>query len=128
MSDANKKKVLEKRYRRTRAHQRLRQRLAGTPERPRLAVFKSAKYVYAQIIDDESGRTLASATSLEAALKGRIDGGAGNKAAARLVGEAVAERAIERGISQVVFDRGGYRYHGKVRELAEAARSKGLQF
>jgi large subunit ribosomal protein L18 len=128
MSDANKKKVLEKRYRRTRAHQRLRQRLAGTPERPRLAVFKSAKYVYAQIIDDESGRTLASATSLEAALKGRIEGGTGNKAAAKLVGEAVAERAIERGISQVVFDRGGYRYHGKVRELAEAARSKGLQF
>lgn len=128
MSDANKKKVLEKRYRRTRAHQRFCQRLAGTPERPRLAVFKSAKYLYAQIIDDENGRTLASATSMEAALRSRIEGGAANKAAAKLVGEAVAERAIERGISQVVFDRGGYRYHGKVRELAEAARSKGLQF
>ncbi|MCB1007349.1 MAG: 50S ribosomal protein L18 [Acidobacteria bacterium] len=128
MSDANKKKVLDKRYRRERAHQRLRQRLVGTPERPRLAVFKSARYVYAQIIDDETGRTLAAATSLEPALKERIGGSAATKDAAKVVGEAVAERAMEKGISQVVFDRGGYVYHGKVREIAEAARAKGLQF
>jgi len=128
MSDANKKKVVEKRFRRERAHQRLRQRLAGTPERPRLAVFKSAKYLYAQIIDDESGRTLAAATSLEPALKERIDGSASTKLAAKVVGETVAERALEKGISRVVFDRGGYLYHGKVREIAEAARAKGLQF
>jgi len=128
MSDANKKKVVEKRFRRERAHQRLRQRLAGTPERPRLAVCKSAKYLYAQIIDDESGRTLAAATSLEPALKERIDGSASTKLAAKVVGETVAERALEKGISRVVFDRGGYLYHGKVREIAEAARAKGLQF
>ncbi len=128
MSDANKKKVLKKRYHRTRAHQRLRRRLSGTTERPRLAVFKSAKYVYAQVIDDESGKTLVAATSLEPALKGKIEGSAATRVAAKVVGEAVAERALEKGISRVVFDRGGYLYHGKVRELAEAARAKGLQF
>jgi large subunit ribosomal protein L18 len=128
MSDLNKKKVLEKRYRRERAHERLRQRIVGTAERPRLAVFKSAKYVYAQVIDDEKGTTLVSATSLEASVKGKIEGSAANKAAAKLVGETVAERALARGIQKVVFDRGGYQYHGKVKELAEAARAKGLQF
>ena len=128
MSDLNKKKVLEKRYRRERAHERLRQRIVGTAERPRLAVFKSAKYVYAQVIDDEKGTTLVSATSLEASVKGRIEGSAANKAAAKAVGETVAERALARGIQKVVFDRGGYLYHGKVKELAEAARAKGLQF
>ena len=128
MSDLNKKKVLEKRYRRERAHERLRQRIVGTAERPRLAVFKSAKYVYAQVIDDEKGTTLVSATSLEDSVKGRIEGSAANKAAAKLVGETVAERALARGIQKVVFDRGGYLYHGKVKELAEAARAKGLQF
>ena len=128
MSDLNKKKVLEKRYRRERAHERLRQRIVGTAERPRLAVFKSAKHVYAQVIDDEKGTTLVSATSLEASVKGRIEGSAANKAAAKAVGETVAERALARGIQKVVFDRGGYLYHGKVKELAEAARAKGLQF
>ena len=128
MSDLNKKKVLEKRYRRERAHERLRQRVVGTTERPRLAVFKSAKYVYAQVIDDEKGTTLVSATSLEPSVKGRIEGSAANKAAAKVVGETVAERALARGIQKVVFDRGGYLYHGKVKELAEAARAKGLQF
>ncbi len=128
MSDLNKKKVLEKRYRRERAHERLRQRIVGTAERPRLAVFKSAKYVYAQVIDDEKGTTLVSATSLEASVKGKIEGSAANKEAAKVVGETVAERALARGIQKVVFDRGGYLYHGKVKELAEAARAKGLQF
>jgi len=128
MSDLNKKKVLEKRYRRERAHERLRQRVVGTTERPRLAVFKSAKYVYAQVIDDEKGTTLVSATSLEPSVKGKIEGSAANKLAAKVVGETVAERALARGIQKVVFDRGGYLYHGKVKELAEAARAKGLQF
>ena len=128
MSDLNKKKVLEKRYRRERAHERLRQRVVGTTERPRLAVFKSAKYVYAQVIDDEKGTTLVSATSLEPSVKGRIEGSAANKLAAKVVGETVAERALAHGIQKVVFDRGGYLYHGKVKELAEAARAKGPQF
>lgn len=128
MSDLVRKKVTEKASRRRRAHQRLRQRLAGTAERPRLSVFKSEKYVYAQVIDDASGRTLVAAASSEPGLKGRIDGGAATRAAAKVVGEAVAERALAKGIDKVVFDRGGYLYHGKVKELAEAARAKGLQF
>lgn len=128
MSDLNKKKVLEKRHRRERAHERLRQRVVGTAERPRLAVFKSAKYVYAQVIDDEKGVTLVAATSLEPSVKGRLEGAKGNKVAAKAVGETVAERALANGIQKVVFDRGGYLYHGKVKELAEAARAKGLQF
>ena len=107
---------------------RLRQKLAGTPERPRLSVFKSARYVYAQVINDETGQTIVSAASMEPALKGLIEGGAATMAAAKAVGEAVAERALAKGIQQVVFDRGGYLYHGKVKELAEAARAKGLQF
>jgi large subunit ribosomal protein L18 len=128
MSDLVKRKVLDKRYKRERAHQRLRQRLAGTAERPRLAVYKSEKYVYAQLIDDERGHTLVSAASLEPDLKGRLAKGAANRAAAKLVGETVAERALAKGIKKVVFDRGGYVYHGKVKELAEAARAKGLEF
>lgn len=128
MADLVRKKVMEKASRRKRAHQRLRQRLAGTPERPRLSVFKSARYVYAQVINDETGHTIVSATSLEPSLKGLIEGGPATMAAAKAVGEAVAERALAKGIQQVVFDRGGYLYHGKVKELAEAARAKGLQF
>jgi large subunit ribosomal protein L18 len=128
MSDLHKKKVVEKRYRRERAHQRLRQRVTGTAERPRLAVYKSERYVYAQVIDDDLGRTLVAAASLEPELKGRLAGGGANKSAAKAVGEALAQRAMEKGIKKVVFDRGGYRYHGKVKELAEAARAKGLEF
>ena len=128
MADLVRKKVMEKTARKKRAHQRLRQKLAGTPERPRLSVYKSSKYVYAQVINDETGNTLVSATSHEPALKGLIEGGAATMAAAKAVGEAVAERALAKGIQQVVFDRGGYLYHGKVKQLAEAARAKGLQF
>jgi large subunit ribosomal protein L18 len=128
MANLVSKKVMEKASRRKRAHQRLRQKLAGTPERPRLSVFKSAKYVYAQVINDATGHTIVSATSQEPSLKGLIEGGAATMAAAKAVGEAVAERALAKGIQQVVFDRGGYLYHGKVKELAEAARAKGLQF
>ncbi len=128
MSDLVRKKVTDKTSRRRRAHQRLRQRLAGTAERPRLSVFKSEKYVYAQVIDDGTGKTIVAAASLEPSLKERITGGAATRAAAKVVGEAVAERALAKGIDKVVFDRGGYLYHGKVKELAEAARAKGLQF
>jgi large subunit ribosomal protein L18 len=128
MSDVNGRKVFEKLSRRTRAHKRLRQKLAGTAERPRLAVFKSDKFVYAQEIDDDAGRTLVAATSLEAEVRSQLTGGTANKAAAKLVGEKVAERAMAKGIKKVVFDRGGYQYHGKVKELADAARAKGLDF
>ena len=128
MSDLQKRKAIDKRYKRERAHKRLRQRVAGTAERPRLAVFKSEKYVYAQVIDDDRGHTLVAATSLEPALKGKLAKGTADKAAAKAVGETVAERAMAKGIKKVVFDRGGYRYHGKVKELADAARAKGLEF
>jgi large subunit ribosomal protein L18 len=121
-------KLQEKIRRRTRAHARLRQRVVGTPERPRLAVHKSLRFVYAQVIDDSTGRTLAQASSQEAGLKGQMTAGAASKAAARLVGETVAERAKSQGIARVVFDRGGYIYHGKVKEVAEGARAKGLEF
>src|SRR5687768_6258210 len=118
----------EKNRRRTRAHQRLRQRVNGTPERPRLAVYKSEKYTYAQVIDDLSGRTLAQANSSEEAIKSQLKGGAATREAARLVRETVAERAKSQGISKVVFDRGGYIYHGKIKKVADGARAKGLEF
>lgn len=123
------KKTKKKRERRRRAHLRVRSRVRGTAERPRLAVFKSLRYVYAQVIDDQAGVTLAAASSLEPGVKSAIEeGSAASRAAARAVGEAIAERAREKGIERVVFDRGGYRYHGKVREVAEGAREKGLEF
>ena len=118
----------EKNRRRERAHQRLRQRVVGTPQRPRLAVHKSLKYVYAQVIDDTTGRTLAQANSQETAVKSEVKAGAASKAAARRVGELIAERAKSQGVEHVVFDRGGYVYHGKVKEIADGARAKGLQF
>lgn len=121
-------KARAKQERRSRAHQRLRQRVAGTPERPRLSVFKSARYIYAQVVDDRAGRTLAQANSLEPELRQRVGGGAKSKAAARTVGEAIAERARAKGVQKVVFDRGGYVYHGRIKELADAARAKGLEF
>ena len=120
--------AIQKRTRRRRAHARVRARVSGTSARPRLAVFKSGRYVYAQLIDDVNGATLAQANSREADLRAGIEGGAGSKAAARAVGETIAERAKEQGIAKCVFDRGGYIYHGKVKELAEGARSKGLEF
>lgn len=127
MSDVG-KKTQQKRARRERAHLRLRARISGTTERPRLSVFKSSRYIYAQIIDDSTGTTLVAASSLEAGLRDRLSDGTGNKAAAKVVGEAVAERAKEKGVAKVVFDRGGYVYHGKIKELADAARSRGLEF
>jgi large subunit ribosomal protein L18 len=122
------KQSKRKQWRRERAHLRIRSRVSGTAERPRLSVYKSLRYVYAQIIDDRQGVTLVSASSLEPELKGQLTAGTGNRAAAKLVGALIASRAKERGIAKVVFDRGGYVYHGKVKELAEAAREQGLEF
>lgn len=114
-----------KRTLRTRRHARIRKRLAGTAERPRLAVFRSGRHISAQVIDDEAGHTLAAASTVEAALRQRSGG---NAEAATAVGRLVAERAREQGISRVVFDRGGNRYHGRVAALADAAREAGLEF
>lgn len=112
---------------RRRVHKRIRRKIMGTGERPRLNVFRSLNHIYAQVIDDMSGATLVSASSVEKKNgAGRSSGG--NVAAAREVGKRVAERAREKGISHVVFDRGGYLYHGRIKALADAAREAGLQF
>ncbi len=108
---------------RERIHARIREKLAGTGARPRLNVYRSLNHIYAQVIDDQTGRTLVSASSLAMKLKT-----GGNVAAAREIGKAVAERAVEKGVKQVVFDRGGYLYHGRIKALADAAREAGLQF
>jgi large subunit ribosomal protein L18 len=109
---------------RKRIHKRIRRKLQGTPERPRLAVFRSVAHIYAQVIDDSKGRTLVAASSVEKA--GKTAGG--NVAAAKTIGKAIAERAKEKGINRVVFDRGGYQYHGRIKALADAAREAGLEF
>ncbi len=110
---------------RTKRHERIRLSLAGSGERPRLAVFRSLNQIYAQVIDDSSGRTLASASSLEASLRGR-DGSKSDRA--RAVGSLLGERARAAGVDSVVFDRAGFRFHGRVKSLAEGAREAGLQF
>ena len=109
---------------RTRIHKRIRSRVSGTPERPRLAVFRSVNHIYAQVIDDGQGHTLVAAASTEKDLRGK----GGNVEGAKLIGEKIAERAKEKGIGKVVFDRGGYQYHGRVKALADAARQAGLEF
>lgn len=113
--------------RRLRRQRRVRKRLFGTPERPRLAVFRSSKHIYAQVINDHAGATLASASTLDPEVKAQVKYG-GNKAAASIVGRVVAERAKKAGIDKVCFDRRSYKYHGRVEALAEAAREAGLQF
>jgi large subunit ribosomal protein L18 len=128
MSDHVTKRMRQKRERRERAHLRVRVRVQGTGERPRLSVYKSLRYIYAQVIDDTRGVTLAAAGSADAAVRGQLSKSTASQEAAKLVGALVAERARERGIEKVVFDRGGYIYHGNVKALAEAAREKGLQF
>jgi len=112
---------------RRRIHRRVRVKVSGTAERPRLCVFRSSTHLYAQVIDDAAGRTLVAASSVDKEMRKEIKGG-GNVAAAKIVGQAVAARARAKGIAQVVFDRGGYRYHGRVKALAEAAREAGLKF
>ena len=104
-------------------HKRIRRKVAGTGARPRLAIYRSLNHIYAQIIDDEQGRTIASASTTEKDLRGATGG---NVEAAARVGRAIAERALSKGVESVVFDRGGYRYHGRVKALAEAARAAGL--
>ena len=121
------KKSQTSRAARVRRHVRVRKSLAGTPERPRLAIFRSLNHIYAQVIDDVRGQTLVTASTLEEQLRGRTDGRT-KAEAAKLVGQLLAQRAREQGVSQVVFDRGGYRYHGRVKALAEAAREAGLEF
>jgi large subunit ribosomal protein L18 len=113
-----------KREIRRRIHERIRSKVRGTAERPRLAVFRSVANIYAQVIDDGRGATLVSASSIE---KGKRAVG-GNLAAAKTIGKLVAERAKEKGIKRVVFDRGGYLYHGRIKALADAAREAGLEF
>ena len=112
---------------RERRHLRVRRKVVGTPEHPRLCVYKSLRHIYAQVVDDTAGRTLVSASSLEKALAEELKSTKGGEAAAA-VGKAVAERALQAGLSQVVFDRGGWPYHGKIKLLAEAAREAGLKF
>jgi large subunit ribosomal protein L18 len=112
---------------RQRVHLRVRTRVNGTPERPRLSVYRSVGHIYAQVIDDRTGKTLVSASSIDKETRKDLKGG-GNVAAAKIVGRKVAERARATGIELVVFDRGGYKYHGRVKALAEAAREAGLKF
>lgn len=128
MPESMTKKNKQKRWRRKRAHFRVRNRMRGTEERPRLAVFKSARHIYAQVIDDDAGRTLASASTLDQDVIGKLEGSSrGNVAGAKAVGEVVAERAKAQGVESVVFDRGGFIYHGKVKAVADAAREAGLK-
>lgn len=121
-------KTQERAVRRKRAHFRVRARVSGTGDRPRLSVYKSSKYIYAQVIDDLKGETVAQASSAEPGLRERYEGGGDSRAAAKLIGETVAERAREKGIERVVFDRGGYIYHGRIKAVADGAREKGLEF
>jgi large subunit ribosomal protein L18 len=106
---------------------RVRRSIRGTTDRPRLTIFRTHKHIYAQVVDDSTGRTLASASSMDKALRDGLGFG-GNKQAAEAIGKAVAERAKAAGVSQVCFDRGSFRYHGRVAALADAARAAGLQF
>ena len=109
---------------RIKRHMRIRNKISGTPERPRLNVFRSGKHIYAQIIDDINGVTLVSASTMDK----DFDGYGGNKEAAKKIGKTIAERAAQKNITEVVFDRGGYVYHGRIKELAEGAREAGLKF
>jgi large subunit ribosomal protein L18 len=118
---------LSKDAHRQRVHARVRRKVSGTPERPRLCVYRSVGHIYVQVIDDRGGRTLCSASSVDKETKKALNGG-GNIAAAKNVGKIIAERAKAVGVSKVVFDRGGYKYHGRVKALADAAREAGLQF
>ncbi len=112
---------------RRRVHERVRAQIAGTAERPRLNVYRSLEHIYGQLVDDSAGKILVSASSLDKAVRKELKGG-GNVAAARVIGRILAERAKAKGVTEVVFDRGGYKYHGRVKALAEAAREAGLRF
>ena len=120
----------EKKEIRGRIHKRIRRKLAGTTERPRLAIFRSVAHIYAQVIDDLSGQTLVSASTVEPSVKGTFAKGVsgGNIKGAEAIGKTIAERSIEKGIKRVVFDRSGFLYHGRIRAVADAARKAGLEF
>jgi large subunit ribosomal protein L18 len=113
---------------RQRRKKRVRKKVKGMPDAPRLSVFKSSRHIYAQIVDDISSRTLVDVSSVSRDLRPQLQGKGGNREGAALVGEWIAKRALERGISQVVFDRNGFLYHGRVKVLAESAREHGLKF
>jgi large subunit ribosomal protein L18 len=117
---------ISKNQKRGHVHDRIRKKMQGTPERPRLNVYRSLNHIYVQVIDDLNGATVVAANSAEGAKENRRTGG--NVAAAKEVGKAIAERAKAKGVTKVVFDRGGYNYHGRVKALADAAREAGLQF
>jgi large subunit ribosomal protein L18 len=123
-------KIKTREDRRRRIQLRQRKRISGTSERPRLSVFRSVSHIYAQVIDDLSGTTIVSASSVEPSLKGAFEKGVqgGNLKGAEAVGKAIAERSIEKGIKKVVFDRSGFLYHGRIRAVADAARKAGLEF
>ena len=123
-------KIKTKDDRRQRIKLRLRKRIAGTTERPRLSVFRSASHIYARVIDDMSGTTLVSASSVEAGVRGAFaaKGRGGNVKGAEAIGQTIAARSLEKGITRVVFDRGGFLYHGRIRAVADAARKAGLEF
>jgi large subunit ribosomal protein L18 len=123
-------KIKTKDDRRHRIQLRQRKRISGTIERPRLSVFRSVSHIYAQVIDDLSGKTLVSASTVDASLKGTFVKGVsgGNLKGAEAIGKAIAERSIEKGIKRVVFDRSGFLYHGRIRAVADAARKAGLEF
>ncbi|MBF0287197.1 MAG: 50S ribosomal protein L18 [SAR324 cluster bacterium] len=122
------KKTAKRLIARKHRQKRVRRKIFGTEKRPRLAVFRSAKHIYVQAIDDEQGKTLAAASTVDKGLQESISGCTGNKTAAGVVGKAIAERLLEKSVSSVVFDRGGFMYHGRVQALADAAREAGLSF
>ncbi len=121
------KPEIDRRKARLRRRAHIRKTVSGTPERPRLSVFRSLTHIYAQVIDDTVGHTLAAASTVDQALRERV-AGLTKTEQARIVGEAIAERALSKGVKSIVFDRGGYKYHGRVKALAEAARKAGLDF
>jgi large subunit ribosomal protein L18 len=121
-------KVARRAESRQRRKKRVRRRLQGTSERPRLSVFRSAKHIYAQVIDDSTARTLLAVSSLSKEVKPQLQGKGGNKEGAAIIGGSIARRALEQGIKKVVFDRSGFLYHGRIKALAEAARQNGLEF
>ena len=118
---------IDRRVARLRRHRRVRKNVVGTPERPRLNVFRSLRHIYAQVIDDDQGRTLVSASTVDPEVEKQLEGKTKTEQAS-MVGKVLAERALDRDIKKVVFDRGGYKYHGRVEALADAAREGGLEF
>jgi large subunit ribosomal protein L18 len=121
-------RIKTKEDRRVRIKYRIRKRVLGNEARPRLTVFRSVTHMYVQVVDDMSGRTIASASTVESAVKGSLSAKGGNIAGAKVIGKTIAERLLEKGVKRVVFDRNGFLYHGRVKAVADAAREAGLEF